>query len=592
MEDVSSSSLPASSAVVASPPPEPLWLTFDAPAVNPVEEAGQNHFERFTPPLSSLERFYVAVAQAFAQQEVDRRKADDSTAEQRRGSRAAPPLPLDPAPSPAPLSSTHLILQHLSRTAHSLDHFLAMLDSLLSQRQLSLALTQPQRDPKVADAADDPTSPAFLVTRRNRLAVLLQSHAGHLQSTAVLLSRGASSLRRALRLHHRFMADLARLSAHWLVRHKPTTATSVLPPLMVDLSLDALIPASSARVMLRRDDDGRVAVDDSVGPLPASAALRLDARQRRRRARQQRREERQRAQQPDTDMEDWKADDDTGTATAPRPTPIAWATSAHGWVGAAARLHRAQRQLLHAHLQAALLREAQGAPLSHLCTVSVVHHRMTVEASAFPTLWLDWDEGPTGPFTVRTASRALTAALQGDALPLSLLPPLLQHSARHSTGNQPLALAALATAPIVPPLPPLLAHVITCAYHAHLALSVRALLAELVLPHPSVALWLPGPPELNVQTFTLHRDAIFMLQCVVAGVDIAVVARRSVKAQAVGLARLRTAGEAEEWNADFVDGPCGHAAVDAIQCSGLQHLRELIHFAVHQPLHSQAQPPP
>ena len=588
MDSTSPSFSSASSAVGASAPPEPLWLTFDAPAVNPVEEAGQNHFERFTPPLSSLERFYVAVAQAFAQQEVDRRKADDSKAEQRRGSRPSPPLPLD-SPSTPPPSSTHLILQHLSRTAHTLDHFLAMLDSLLSQRQLSLALTQPQRDPKSADV-DDATSAAFLVTRRNRLAVLLQSHSGHLQSTSLLVSRGASSLRRALRLHHRFMADLARLSAHWLVRHKPTTATSVLPPLMVDLSLDALIPPSSARVMLRRDDDGRVAVDDSVGPLPPSAALRLDSRSRRR-ARQQRREERQRAQQPDADME-WKADDDSSAATAPRPTPLAWATSAHGWVGAAARLHRAQRQLLHAHLHAALLREAQGAPLSHLCTVSVVHHRMTVEASAFPTLWVDWDEGPTGPFTVRTASRALTAALQGDALHLSLLPPLLQHSARHSTGNQPLALAALASAPVVPPLPPLLSHVITCAYHTHLALSIRALLHELVLPHTSVALWLPAPPELNVLTFTLHRDSVFMLQCVVAGLDISVVARRSVKAQALGLARLRTAGEAEEWNADFVDGPCGHAAVDVIQCSGLHHLRELLHFAVHQPLHSHAHSPP
>ena len=165
-------------------------------------------------------------------------------------------------------------------------------------------------------------------------------------------------------------------------------------------------------------------------------------------------------------------------------------------------------------------------------------------------------------------------------------PPLLSHSARYSSSNQPLALAALASPPSIPPPPPLLSHVITCTYHTHLSLSIRRILHELVLPHPTVSLWLPAPPELNVLTFSLHRGSVFMLHCTVVGVDISAVIRRNVRAEAVGLARVVTAGEEEQWNSDWVDGLCGHVGVESIQCASLQHLRELIHFAVHQPLHS------
>ena len=557
-----------------------LYLSFDPPPPHTVEEAGQNHFERFTPPLSSVERFYVHVAQAFAQQEIDRRSAAASPTGGGSPSPASASTAVEPSAQRGRDSSA-LIVQQLARSAASLDAFLAMIDNVLTHRQLSLALTHPLKDPRASDG-DDPASPAFLLTRRNRFAVLLQSHASHLQATATLLARGAAALKASLRLHHRFMGDLQRLSSHWLVRHRPTTATGALPPLMVDIAMEDIAVAGASRVMLRRDDDGRVAVDDSVGKRTLGEEARDKARRQRRHERQQRREERRHSMH-DADDE-WKEDEPT---PPPLPTFISSSSSARGWQGAASRLHRAQRQLLHAHVHALLLKETQGFSMGQLCSVSVVHHRITVESSAFPTLWIDWDDGPTGPFILRTASRRLTAVVEGCALHLSLLPPLLVHYARYATSNKPLALASLASPLPVPPPPPLLSHVITCVYHAHLALSIRRMLPILVLAHPSVSLTMAAPPELNVLTFSLHRGGVFMMHCTVTGVDIAVVIRRNVRARAVGLARGAVSTTASEWTT-AVDGESGHASVDLVACTSLQHLEQLVAFAVHQPLHPDA----
>ena len=556
-----------------------LYLTFDPPPPNLVEEAGQNHFERPTPPLSSVERFYVSVAQAFAQQEIDRR-----TFTQPKPS----PTHRQPTPTSSPTSSppapSTLILQQLSRSCATLDHFHAMLDNLLTHRHLSIALTHPDKDPTATESTLDPSSPAFLLTRRNRLAVLLHSHHSHLHDAAQQLHAGAAVLRRSLCLHHRFMADLQRLSQHWLVRHKPTTTTSQLPPLMVDISVEDITPPGAGRVMLRRDDDGHVAIDSPTGKRTPREQLHHHTQRQRRQQRRQRREERQRTAQVEDD--EWKDDD-----AAPRPpaaSPLS-ASSARGWVGAAARLHRAQRQLLHVHVHGLMMKEAQGWSMGELCSVSVVHERITVESSTFPTAYIDWDDGPTSLFTVRSASSRLTRLLHSDLLHLSLLPPLLAHYARYSTANKPLALAYLADPSPPPPPPPLLPHVITCIYHTHLSSCIRRLLHTLVLPHPSVTLSSPPPPHLNTLTFTLHRGSLLMLHITVVGVDVTAIVRRNVRVDAVGVARALpvgdTGGVGGEWDVSEMEGPCGHAGVELVHCASLEQLRSLIHFAVHQPLY-------
>jgi hypothetical protein len=344
----------------------------------------------------------------------------------------------------------------------------------------------------------------------------------------------------------------------------------VLPPLMVDLSMEDIgASAAGSRLRLSRDDRGRAALDPQVGL--RSQREEEEWKQRRRRGRER---QKQRV---------------AAAAVSSNPSPSPPTDSS--WLATSSRLHRAQRQLLHQHLHSLLLAEAKRFT-SPLCSVSVLQSVVTIESASFPTVWLDWDEGATHPFTLRVSSKRLQRALDSRSLFLSLLQPLLSHYVAHAASNRPPLLSSLSTpfSPLSsPPAPPaLLSSLIHIVYHLHLVLSIRRMLPQLLLPHPGVRLCCPLTSSPLSHTFSLHRADRFLLHCTVHETSITVVMRGSVKAELrslglspTGLQEAEAAAGGKLWI-----GSASASNVELLRCQSLSQLRECIAFAVQQPMHS------
>ena len=543
-----------------------LLLSLDDPTHNPVEEAGPNHFERPAPTLTPLEQFYVDVAHSFAQEEIARR-----TATQQPIKSAAPTAEDEERREQEELASVH---QYLGRTRATLQHFASMLDKLLARKILNVAFAQPD-DPT---AEEQPTDASFQLSRRNRLAVLIQMHSTTLSTAAQALAQQSTTLTHILALTHRYTRDLAHLSLHWLVRVRPAVVSTLIPPVYVDVGWMNGQEAMG-RVRLDRDGKGRVDVGDEVGK---RSECEEEQWRRTRQRRERRRQQHMTAEQKQNEEEmQWETDETTLPGTASHSStlpPPPSSSSLLGWPRTAARLHRHQRHLLQLQLYSTLMAEAKGWQSPHLSSVSVLSHNIHCHSPAFPSLSVAFDDGPQHPFTLLFGS-STNATVDSHALYLSLLSQLTRHFIRFASCNGPVPGMIAADDPPPPP-PPLLHHLIISVYHHHLATTLRAAL-HTVAPQAagvdvSEEVEHGAGSSVNVMRFVLKRSGGLLLDAVVDGVSMYGVVRRGKRLGVVVPADAAAVGVGSEVSA---------LDVELVRCVSVQEMVQLIHFAL-QPTYS------
>ena len=544
-----------------------LLLRLDDPTHNPVEEAGPNHFERPAPTLTPLEQFYVDVAHSFAQQHIAQRTQRTSQPTQAAAEEE------EERQEAEEWTAVH---QQLGRTRTTLQHFATMLDKLLQRKQLNVAFTQPDT-PHSLSTDDKPTDAAFLLSRRNRLAALIQSHSTTLATAAQTLSQQSTTLSHLLSLTHRYTRDLSHLSLHWLLRVRPAVVSTLIPPVVVDVSWMSGQEAAG-RVRLDRDGKGRVEVGEEVGRRSESE----EEQWRRTRQRRERRRQQQHltAEQKQNEEEmQWETDDNTLPTTVSQPSnlpPPPTSSSLPGWPRTASRLHRHQRHLLQLQLYNALMAEAKGWTSSQLSSVSVLSHTVHCHSPAFPSLSVAFNDGPQHPFTLLVGGNSGTdAAVDSHSLYLSLLSQLTRHFIRYASSNRPLP-GTLAADDPPPPPPPLLHHLVTTVYHTHLTTTLRTALqattplataAGVELTDDSVDCGSDGSGGVNVMRFVLKRSGALLLDAVVDGVSMHAVVRRGKQLGVVG------SGQGVESEVSALD-------VELVRCVRVQEMVQLIHFAL------------
>ena len=542
-----------------------LFLSLDDPTHNPVEEAGPNHFERPALDLTPLEQFYVDVAHSFAQEEVARRTAPSSTA-------GAAGSGEEEEEEEARQEQEELLAvhQYLARTRGTLQHFASMLDKVLARK--TLHVTFAHSDSEHGQGADDkPTDAAFLLSRRNQLAALIQSHSTALASAAHSLSQQSASLSHSLALSHCYSRDLAHLSLHWLLRVRPAVLSAHTPPVIVHVGWTSGQEASG-RVQLDRDSAGRVEVAQQVGK-----RSKLEERQW---ARTKRRQERRRlqqhltAEQKDNDEEmQWEMDESASPATAAllsKPPPPPTSASLLGWPRTASRLHQHQRHLLQQQLYNALMAEARGWQDTQLSAVSMLSHTIHCHSPAFAPLSIVFDDGPQHPFSLLLGSKHTNAAdNDGHTLYLSLLSQLTRHFIRFASSNRATPGTIAADDPPPPP-PALLRHLVTSVYHRHIAAALRTALHAAVPLAAGVELSDGvecGPLTANVMRFVLKRAGGLLLDGVVDGVSMYAVVRRGKR---LGMGGVDNDGGSEVSALD----------VELVRCVTVREMVHLIHFAL------------
>ena len=541
-----------------------LYLSLDDPTHNPVEEAGPNHFERPSTTLTPLEQFYVDVAHSFAQEEIARRTTTNHTQPALGG--AGVGVGEEERREQEELRS---VGQYIGRTRATLTHFASMLDKLLARRTLNVAFAQP--DDSQSD--DKPTDAAFLLSRRNRLAVLIQSHSTTLSTAADSLVQQRTTLSQVLALTHRYTRDLAHLSLHWLMRVRPAVVSTLVPPVVVDVSWMSGQEAAG-RVRLDRDAKGRVEVAEEVGR--RSEGEDEQWRRTRRRREQRRQQQHMTAEQKQNEEEmQWENDETTPPTAASHsanPPPPPTSSSLLGWPRTASRLHRHQRHLLQLELYNTLIAEAKGWQSPHLSSVSVLSHTIHCHSPAFPSLSISFEDGPQHPFTLLVGS-SRSAAADSHALYLSLLSQLTRYFIHFASSNRPMAGTIAADDP-PPPLPPLLHHLITTTYHTYLTTTLRNALHTAITQH-STAIDCTETIEcgavcVNVMRFVLKRGGGLLLDAVVDGVSMYGVVRRGKR---LGVLGGEDAGGVGDSAVSALD-------VELVRCVSVQEMVQLIHFAL------------
>ena len=575
----SSSSLQPTTTQLNPIPPSAsnLLLSLDDPTHNPVEEAGPNHFERPAPSLTPLEQFYVDVAHSFAQQEIARRTTATTTTavQQSKASSAAVVAEDEVRREQEELMS---VQQYLGRTRATLQHFASMLDKLLARKVLNVAFAQP--DSQHGDAVDDkPTDAAFLLSRRNRLAALIQSHSTTLGTAAQTLAQQHTTLSHQLALTYRYTRDLAHLSLHWLVRVRPAVVSTLIPPVVVDVSWMSGQEGVN-RVRLDRDGKGRVEVAEEVGRRSESEEEQW-RRTRQRRERRRRQQMTPEQKQNEEEMQ-WEIDETTppnNTASNPsNPPPPPTSSSLLGWPRTASRLHRHQRHLLQLQMYNALMAEAKGWQSPHLSSVSVLSHTIQCYSPAFPSLSVAFDDGPQHPFTLLIGGSRTATAIDSHSVYLSLLSQLTRHFIRFASSNRPTPGTLTADDPPPQP-PPLLHHLITTIYHHHLATTLRTALHHAITTTAPTGIELVDEVDsgalasVNVMRFVLKRGGGLLLDGVVDGVDMYGVVRRGKRLGVLKGGEGDGVGDESEVSA---------LDVELVRCVNVQEMVDLIHFASQQ----------
>ena len=572
----SSSSLPSTAELGTLPPlsAASLFLSLDDPTHNPVEEAGPNHFERPAPTLTPLEQFYVDVAHSFAQEEVARR----SSTQQPSKASAAAVAEVEARQEAEELQS---VQQYVGRTRATLQHFASMLDKLLARKTLNVAFAQP--DSQHSGTADDkPTDAAFQLSRRNRLAALIQSHSTTLATAAQTLAEQSTNLTHTLALTHRYTRDLAHLSQHWLLRIRPAVVSTLIPPVVVDVSWMSGVQDGAGRVKLDRDGKGRVEVGEEVGRRSASEEERW--RRTRQRREQRRQLQRMTAEQTQNEEEmQWETDDNPLPATSSQlsnPLPPPTSSSLLGWPRTASRLHRHQRHLLQQQLYNTLMAEAKGWQSPELSAVSVLSHTIHCHSPAFPPLSVSFDEGPQHPFNLLINGSTATA-IDSRALYLSLLSQLTRHAIRYASSNRPIPGTTTADDPPPPP-PPLLHYLITCIYHQHITNTLRSALQAAASRAAGGGVEVSEVVEggsgwavlgVNVMRFVLKRGGGLLLDAVVDGVSMHGVVRRGKRLGVVSVSGGTGVSDGEGLDVSVLD-------VELVHCVSVQEMVQLIDFAL------------